>query len=102
MLRDAVLMTDAPGGHAAATDIPLAGSASGWGVALYRAWEEPRASEPAGVYRHRGGRPHLGRKIAHMSQRELRDLGLIVDDKGRVTEAGGDESPAPDREVRNA
>jgi uncharacterized membrane protein YeiH len=58
-------------------------------IALYRAWEEPLASEPAGVYQHSDGRPHLGRKIAHMSQRELRDLGLVVDDKGQVTEASG-------------
>jgi hypothetical protein len=29
-----------------------------------------------------------------MSQRELRDLGLVVDDTGQVTEASGGESPA--------
>src|SRR5512132_2349194 len=51
-------------------------------IALYRAWEEPLASEPAGVYQHSDGPPHLGRKIAHKSQRELRDLGLAVDEHG--------------------
>jgi uncharacterized membrane protein YeiH len=48
-------------------------------IALYRAWEEPLAKEPAGVYQHSDGRPMLGRKIAGKSQRELRDLGLAVD-----------------------
>lgn len=47
-------------------------------LALYRAWEEPLAKEPAGVYRHSDGRPMLGRKIAGMSQRELHDLGLLT------------------------
>ena len=46
-------------------------------IALYRAWEEPLAKEPAGVYLHSDGRPLLGRKIHGKSQRELRDLGLI-------------------------
>lgn len=49
-------------------------------IALYRAWEEPLAREPAGIYQHSEGRPLLGRKIAHKSQRELRDLGLLVED----------------------
>lgn len=48
-------------------------------IALYRAWEEPLANEPKGVYQHSDGRPLLGRKIAGKSQRELRDLGLSVD-----------------------
>jgi len=47
-------------------------------VALYRGWEEPLAKEPTGVYRHDDGRPLLGRKLAGKSQRELRDLGLLV------------------------
>jgi uncharacterized membrane protein YeiH len=63
-------------------------------VALYRAWEEPLAREPAGVYLHREGRPLLGRKIAHKSKRELQDLGLAVDDGAEVTEASGGEAPA--------
>jgi uncharacterized membrane protein YeiH len=46
-------------------------------VALYRAWEEPLAEEPAGVYVHKDGRPMLGRKIRGKSERELRDLGLV-------------------------
>jgi uncharacterized membrane protein YeiH len=48
-------------------------------LALYRGWEEPLAKEPAGVYQHSDGRPLLGRKIAEKSQRELRDLGLVVE-----------------------
>ena len=46
-------------------------------LALYRAWEEPLAKEPQGVYIHSDGRPMLGRKLAGKSQRELRDLGLV-------------------------
>jgi uncharacterized membrane protein YeiH len=46
-------------------------------LALYRGWEEPLASEPAGVYQHSDGRPLLGRKLAKKSRRELRDLGLL-------------------------
>lgn len=52
-------------------------------TALYRGWEEPLASEPTGVYKHDDGRPLLGRKIAGKSQRELRDLGLLVEDGDR-------------------
>ena len=48
-------------------------------AALYLAWEEPLAKEPKGAYQHSDGRPLLGRKIAGKSQRELRDLGLLVD-----------------------
>jgi uncharacterized membrane protein YeiH len=48
-------------------------------LALYRGWEEPLAREPTGVYQHSDGRPLLGRKIAGKSQRELRDLGLMVE-----------------------
>ena len=48
-------------------------------TALYRGWEEPLAAEPAGVYQHDDGRPLLGRKLAGKSQRELRDLGLLVE-----------------------
>jgi hypothetical protein len=47
-------------------------------LALYRGWEEPLASEPTGVYVHDDGRPLLGRKLKGKSQRELRDLGLVV------------------------
>jgi hypothetical protein len=49
-------------------------------LALYQGWEEPLAKEPAGVYKHDDGRPLLGRKIAGKSQRELHDLGLLIDD----------------------
>ncbi|WP_431221493.1 trimeric intracellular cation channel family protein [Leifsonia xyli] len=51
-------------------------------VALYRGWEEPLAREPAGVYKHSDGRPLLGRKIAGKSERELRDLGLVIEAEG--------------------
>lgn len=57
-------------------------------LALYRGWEEPLAKEPAGVYKHGDGRPMLGRKIAGKSQRELRDLGLLVE-----TEHSNQRSP---------
>jgi uncharacterized membrane protein YeiH len=50
-------------------------------AALYLGWEEPLAKEPKGVYQHTDGRPLLGRKIAGKSQRELRDLGLLVEPK---------------------
>lgn len=49
-------------------------------LALYRGWEEPLASEPKGVYMHSDGRPLLGRKLAGKSQREMRDLGLAVEE----------------------
>ncbi len=48
-------------------------------LALYRAWEEPLAKEPAGVYRHDDGRPMLGRKLAGKSEREMKDLGLTLE-----------------------
>ena len=48
-------------------------------IALYRGWEEPLAKEPAGVYQHSDGRPMLGRKLAGKSEREMRDLGLVVE-----------------------
>lgn len=49
-------------------------------IALYRAWEEPLAKEPRGVYQHDDGRPMLGRKLKGKSQRELKELGLAVDE----------------------
>jgi len=49
-------------------------------LALYRGWEEPLAEQPAGVYQHDDGRPLLGRKLKGKSVREMRDLGLAVDD----------------------
>ncbi len=57
-------------------------------LALYRGWEEPLAKEPAGVYKHDDGRPLLGRKIAGKSQRELRDLGLVVENGAGQPAAG--------------
>lgn len=48
-------------------------------AALYGAWEEPLASEPTGTYKHDDGRPMLGRKLKGKSEREMRDLGLVVE-----------------------
>jgi uncharacterized membrane protein YeiH len=61
-------------------------------LALYRGWEEPLATEPAGVYQHSDGRPLLGRKLKGKSQRELRDLGLLVEepDATRTDESRGE------------
>ena len=49
-------------------------------LALYRAWEEPLAKEPTGVYLHDDGRPMLGRKLKGKSVREMKAIGLLVDD----------------------
>jgi hypothetical protein len=48
-------------------------------VALYRGWEEPIPVEPAGTLVHEDDRPLLGRKLKGKSQKELRELGLVVD-----------------------
>ena len=56
-------------------------------AALWYAWEEPLASEPTAVYQHSDGRPLLGRKLHNKSQRELRDLGLVVEEDSSVREA---------------
>jgi uncharacterized membrane protein YeiH len=53
-------------------------------LALYRAWEEPLASQPAGVFIHDDGRPMLGRKLKGKSQRELHALGLVSDPDGEM------------------
>jgi uncharacterized membrane protein YeiH len=75
--------------------------AIGFGIrmlALYRGWEEPLAKEPAGVYKHEDGRPLLGRKIAGKSQRELRDLGLLVENgTGQPTDVEAPPAAAPAR-----
>jgi uncharacterized membrane protein YeiH len=57
--------------------------------ALFRGWEEPLAKEPKGVYVHNEGRPLLGRKLRGRSQRELRDLGLVVEDGSSDQESSG-------------
>jgi uncharacterized membrane protein YeiH len=61
-------------------------------TALYRGWEEPLASVPAGVYLHDDGRPLLGRKIAGKSQRVLRSLGLLVEN-GEEASPGAAQPP---------
>jgi hypothetical protein len=75
----------------------IAGAQKGVGVppkhfvrvlALFRGWEEPLAKEPAGVYQHSDGRPLLGRKLKGKSQRELPDLGLLVEDPDAVRADG--------------
>jgi len=58
-------------------------------LALYLGWEEPLAKEPTGVYQHSDGRPLLGRKIAGKSQRELHDLGLLVEPQASEATAAG-------------
>ena len=63
-------------------------------AALYNAWEEPLPKEPKGVYKHDDGRPLLGRKIAGKSRRELRDLGLVVEN-GDGQPAGAEATPTP-------
>ncbi len=54
------------------------------------AWEEPLAKEPAGVYKHSDGRPMLGRKLKGKSQRELRDLVLLVENGDAEVRVGAD------------
>jgi hypothetical protein len=56
-------------------------------AALWYAWAEPLASEPEGVYKHDDGRPLLGRKLKGKSQRELRDLGLLVEEEDQLVPA---------------
>jgi uncharacterized membrane protein YeiH len=74
-----ILATWAGAGSLVAAGIAFAIGFSVRLAALYRAWEEPLSKEPAGVYRHGDGRPMLGRKLAGKSQRELHDLGLLVE-----------------------
>jgi uncharacterized membrane protein YeiH len=50
-------------------------------LALYKGWEEPLAKEPKGVYEHSDGRPLLGRKLEGKSEREMKDLGLSVEQR---------------------
>jgi hypothetical protein len=63
-------------------------------AALWYSWEEPLASEPKGVYLHSDGRPHLGRKLTGKSKRELRDLGLVVNESDRDGQTQTHETPA--------
>ena len=66
-------------------------------AALWYAWEEPLASEPTGVYKHSDGRPMLGRKLKGKSQRELRDLGLLVEDGDSPVVVGAESATAKER-----
>ncbi len=50
-------------------------------LAPYRGWEEPLASEPAGVVIRGDKRPLLGRTLHGKSQQELQNLGLLVEDE---------------------
>jgi uncharacterized membrane protein YeiH len=61
-------------------------------LALFRGWEERLAREPAGVYLHDEGRPLLGRKLKQKSQRELRDLGLLVENGPGTRDSSGSQS----------
>jgi uncharacterized membrane protein YeiH len=69
-------------------------------LALYRGWEEPLAREPAGIYQHTDGRPLLGRKLKGRSVRELRDLGLLVEDGPAQVHGDRGDPPAADSEAR--
>lgn len=69
-------------------------------AALYYSWEEPLASEPKGVYEHSDGRPLLGRKIKGKSKRELRDLGLVVDESDRDGPSQTHEGRDPEQPAR--
>jgi uncharacterized membrane protein YeiH len=60
-------------------------------TALWQGWEEPMAKEPAGVHIHTAGGPTLGRKLSGKSQRELRNLGLVVEPDPRADEP--DDTP---------
>jgi uncharacterized membrane protein YeiH len=64
-------------------------------LALYRGWEEPLANEPKGVYKHSAGRPLHGRKLNGKSVRELRDLGLLVDDGSETATSATSTGPTP-------
>ena len=55
-------------------------------AALYRGWEEPLAREPKGIVVHKD-HVLLGRKLSGKSQRELYDLGLVVEDGPRQQSA---------------
>ena len=82
-----ILVTWAGGGFWWATGLSFAIGFTVRVAALYRAWEEPLAHAPKGIYKHSDGRPLLGRKLAGKSQRELHDLGLTVDN--------GQSTPGP-------
>jgi uncharacterized membrane protein YeiH len=64
-------------------------------LALWYAWEEPLAREPTGVYQHSDGRPLLGRKLKGKSERELRDLGLLVESDTDVVAIGQADPRGP-------
>jgi hypothetical protein len=55
-------------------------------LAMYRGWEEPMPVEPTGVVVHKD---HVlfGRKLSGKSQREMHDLGLVVDEPGTAPAA---------------
>ena len=54
-------------------------------LAMFRGWEEPLPREPKGVVIHKD-HVAFGRKLSGKSQRELADLGLVVEPEGRVHE----------------
>src|SRR5215467_2158179 len=56
-------------------------------LALYYGWEEPMPSEPKGVVVHKD-HPLFGRKLRGKSQRELADLGLVVDSSSQAAPPG--------------
>ena len=109
MLRGAMLMTDAPGGHAAATDIPLAGPASGWGRRPGLAARRPQVRRARGCSscRRGGTRATMLEALGWglLAQSSLLLAGLLVGTVAlAVTGAGGETAgmrtrrprPAPD------
>ena len=52
--------------------------------AMYRGWEEPLPKEPKGVVIHKD-HVAFGRKLSGKSQREMADLGLVVDNGNQPT-----------------
>ncbi len=81
------LVTWAGVGPSRAAGVSFAVALSFGVIALYRAWEGPLAKEPGGLRLRSDGRPVVVRKLPGMSQRELRDLGLLAK-KGHFLENG--------------
>ena len=62
-------------------------------VALFRGLEEPMPKEPKGIVVHKDS-VLLGRKLSGKSQRELADLGLVVEN-GSASDAAPQTAPIP-------
>lgn len=79
------ILVDGAGASVVVSDLVAFAIGFGFRVtALYRGWEEPLASVPAGFVEHDDGRPLLGRKLRGKSERELRLIGLVHDHDERT------------------